>query len=148
VIGGSGDMLESLQRDARKLEIADRVCFAGRIHYSDMPRALAGIDIFAMPSRYEVFGVAALEASAMKKPVVASRKWGIVEVVQDNVTGFLVEPENPIPLARKIVNLCRDPGLRAHMGEAGRDFVKTNFEFEEIMQKADRFCDEMIASAN
>jgi L-malate glycosyltransferase len=146
VIGGSGDLEEKLRRDARKMEIGSRVCFSGRIAFNDMPRAIAGIDIFAMPSRYEVFGVAALEASAMKKPVVASRKWGIVEVVQDNVTGYLVEPENPIPLAKQIVKLCRERDLRAKLGESGRNFVKENFEFNEIMERADQYCTDMMSS--
>jgi glycosyltransferase involved in cell wall biosynthesis len=143
VIGGWGRLLEILTQMAQSLNVADRICFPRRIHFEDMPRALAGVDIFAMPSRYEVLGVAALEASAMMKPVIASRKWGIPEVMQDGVTGILVEPEDPDSLAEAIVRLARDPAMRGKMGEEGRKFVRENYEFENIMRRADLYCEEI-----
>ena len=146
VIAGSGELLEKLKRLAETLGVEKRICFPGRIPHEKMPAALKGIDIFAMPSRYEVFGVAALEASAMGKPVIASKKWGIVEVVEDGVTGILVVLDSAEVLAEQIVRLGRDPAARARMGAAGREFVKGNFEFEEIMQRADRYCAELIES--
>ena len=109
-----------------------------------MPRALASIDIFAMPSRYEVLGVGALEASAMEKPVIVSRKWGMVEVIEDRYTGLLVESENPDDLASKIVELANDPEIRGRMGQWGRKFVEAYYEFEPIMESADRLCNRLI----
>jgi glycosyltransferase involved in cell wall biosynthesis len=146
VIGGWGRLLEILMQMAQSLNVSDRICFPRRIHFEDMPGALAGVDIFAMPSRYEVFGVGALEASAMMKPVIASRKWGIPEVVQDGVTGILVEPEDPDSLAQAIVKLAHDSDLRRKMGEEGRGFVKKNYEYENIMQQADLYCEEIRAA--
>jgi glycosyltransferase involved in cell wall biosynthesis len=146
VIGGSGTLLPALRKLADSLGISDRVCFAGLIKHSDMPSALAGIDIFAMPSRYEVLGVAALEASSMAKPVIVAKKWGMVEVMEDKVTGLFMEPENPDDLAQKILTLARDPELRNRMGTAGREFVKKKYEFESIMESADRFCAKLMRS--
>lgn len=143
VLGGWGRLFEILIQMADSLQVSDQICFPRRIHFEDMPRALAGVDIFAMPSRYEVFGVGALEASAMMKPVIASRKWGIPEVVQDGVTGILVEPEDPDSLAEAIVKLARDPAMRSKMGEEGRKFVRESYEFENIMRGADLYCEEI-----
>lgn len=144
VIGGSGPMLPKLREQSKSLGVADRICFAGLIPHSDMPRALASIDIFAMPSRYEVLGVGALEASAMAKPVIVSRKWGMVEVIEDGVTGYLVEAGNPDDLTVRIIELAGDPENRRRLGESGRSFVKTNYEFEPIMESADRLCNRLI----
>ena len=144
VMGGRGTMLHALIKLAKNLEIADRVCFPGLINHSDMPSALAAIDIFAMPSRYEVFGVVALESSAMEKPVIVAEKWGMPEVIENGVTGLFCEPENPGSLAEKILALAENPDLRKSMGESGRKFVQRKFEFEKIMSDADEFCTGLI----
>ena len=143
VIAGDGSLMNSLMRKSEKLGIKNRVAFPGRIKYRDMPRALAAIDIFAMPSRHEALGVAALEASAMEKPVIISAVEGSFEVIQDNLTGFLVQVENPKELAHRIVQLANDPALRASMGKAGRIFVMNNFELENIMRKVELFYKEI-----
>jgi L-malate glycosyltransferase len=138
VIGGVGPMLEILKKQASRRE--KHFCFPGRIPFDQMPSALAAIDIFVMPSRNESFGVAALEASAMKKPVIARGKWGIPEVVLDNETGLLVEYRNrPGNLSDEIMRLCNDPDLQARLGENGRQFVQSNFEYSTLMQKADSY---------
>ncbi len=148
VIAGSGPMKNYLLNLAVSLDIADRICFPGHIPHSDIPRALAGIDIFAMPSRYEVFGVSAIEASAMEKPVIVTRKWGMVEVIEDGVTGLFIEPDDVNALAGHIVKLARHPELRSRMGAAGRKFVQEKFEFDKIMQSADEYCTRIIEGAS
>jgi len=144
VMTGSGELRDSLIELAKSLGVASRILFPGRIPYEDMPRALASIDIFAMPSRYEELGVAALEASSMKKPVIITRKWGMKEVAVDGETGWFIEPGDVKSLAGYIVNLAGDPALRATLGENGRRFVQENYEFEKIIQAADRYCTEII----
>ena len=140
VLGGSGKLLSELKKWAENLQIADRVYFPGRIAYGDMPRALAAIDIFVMPSRMEALGVAALEASAMRKPVIATGKWGIPEAVKAGTTGSLVRMEDLEDLTREIVRLSLNSELRELMGERGRAFVKENYQHEKIMEIADQYC--------
>jgi len=144
VMAGEGEMRSRLEQMARELEISDCVIFPGLIPHIDMPRALAGVDIVAMPSRYETFGVTALEASAMRKPVILTSKWGMVEVARDGETGFYIEPEGSESLAKYIVKLAQNRKLRDEMGKAGRDFVRSKFEFNEIMERADEFCQALI----
>jgi glycosyltransferase involved in cell wall biosynthesis len=138
VMGGSGSLRERLRAMAEGGQVGERVCFPGRIPYEDMPRALAAIDIFVMPSRGEALGVAALEASAMRKPVIASEVGGIPEVVKERVTGILVG-NTAEDLAREIVRLSEDVGLRGRMGAAGREFVKENYEYETLMLRGDTY---------
>jgi len=144
VMAGTGAMKDHLLEQAKKLEIENRICFPGRIKYEDMPRALAAVDIFVMPSRFEELGVAALEASAMKKPVIITRKWGMAEVAVHEVTGYFIAPGDIDLLADYIYKLAEDVILRKKFGEGGREFVKKNFEFDRIMESADRFCTEII----
>ncbi len=144
VMAGSGEMRKGLTELAGRFGIENRIVFPGRISYFDMPRALKAVDIFAMPSRYEELGVAALEASSMRVPVIVTRKWGMVEVAQEGVTGCFIEPGDVDALAEHLVRLSRDPTLRLKMGNAGREFVRADFEFETIMRSADRYCDRLI----
>ncbi len=144
VMAGAGEMKEELFELAKSLEVENRIAFPGRIPYSDMPRALKSIDIFAMPSRYEELGVAALEASSMRKPVIVTRKWGMKDVAEHGVTGYFIPVGDTVALAEYIIELCGDLQLRSKLGDAGREFVKSKFEFETIMESADRYCNEII----
>lgn len=80
---------------------------------------LGTCDFYVQPSRAEAFGMAAAEAMAAGLPVVASAVGGLPEVVEDGTTGLLVPPDDPGALAAAIVQLARDPQLRAAMGQAG-----------------------------
>jgi glycosyltransferase involved in cell wall biosynthesis len=84
-----------------------------------------------MPSTYEGFGVAALEAQAMEVPVVASDVYGIPDVVEDGVTGILAPPRDVPALARALLSLIRDEEKRRSMGSAGRQFVAGRYSWEE-----------------
>jgi len=84
---------------------------------------LAAADVVALPSRQEGLGVAALEAMAAGRPVVASRVGGLAEAIVPEETGLLVPPGDPMALATALARLARDPGLRARLGAAGRERV-------------------------
>jgi glycosyltransferase involved in cell wall biosynthesis len=110
--------LQDLQRLRGELGLDDAVEFAGHV---ELPhRYWATACCYAQPSRLESFGLAALEAMAMGLPVVAARVGGLAELVEDNVTGFLVEPEDPGALASAIVKLVANRSLATEMGQAGR----------------------------
>jgi glycosyltransferase involved in cell wall biosynthesis len=90
-------------------------------------------DLAVMPSRSEAVAVAALEAAALSKPVVASRVGGIPEVVEDGVTGLLVEPDDPAALAAAIRALLLDPNRARAMGEAAGTRVRADFTEQEMV---------------
>jgi len=91
------------------------------------------LDIYVAPSLEESFGVAVLEASACNKPVVVSNVGGLPEVVDNGITGFIVEPMNPNDLATAIEKLVRNPSLRLEMGRKGREKVFEEYEWNKCV---------------
>ncbi len=101
--------------------------------------------VFVCPSVYEPFGLINLEAMACEAPVVASGVGGILEVVQDGSTGFLVEPGRPEQLAEKIRRLLDDPTLARTMGKAGRTRVEERFGWDRVAERTERVYADAIA---
>jgi len=146
LMAGKGDMLEELNNLVKSLELDNNVKFVGKIPHNEVPVFLANIDIFVMPSNYDSFGVAAIEAQAMEIPVVATNVGGIPEAIVDGETGILVEPRSPRKLADAIISLIDNPELRAEMGKNGRKYVMKYFlwkknakEMEAIYQSVVSF---------
>ena len=145
VLAGDGPRRRPLEGQARRLGIAGRIDFRGEVAHDQIPAVLSELDIFAMPSRAEGFGVAALEAQAMELPVVASRVHGIPDVVVDGETGLLVPPGNVEALAAAIERLARDAGLRRKMGRAGRSFVEERYRWEDNAAQMERLYGDLVA---
>jgi len=123
-----------LKRMARGMN--RHVKFVPYAPYTKVPDWFLASDIAVVPSRPgEAFGLVNVEAMASGLPVVASRVGGIVEVVEDGVTGYLVDPENmEAELLARIGELVRDPELRRRMGEAGRKRVEENFTWDRTAE--------------
>ena len=135
VIVGDGSERGQLQELAGMLGVAGRVEFRGHLPHEEVPRVLSSLSVFAMPTVCEEgFGVAALEASAMELPVVASRLGGIPEVVVDGETGVLVAPGNVEALAGALKRLITDPEAARRMGDAGRRFVLSSYTWERSVE--------------
>jgi glycosyltransferase involved in cell wall biosynthesis len=114
LIVGDGPDLDRLRQLAAEHLIADRVVFAD---FVEEPYALlATMDIFALPTLMESFGMAAVEAMAAGLPVVASNVGGVPEVIDDDIDGMLVAPGQPAALAAVLGCLIADPRLRARLG--------------------------------
>jgi len=130
---GDGPLRDDLERLALGLGISDAVHFLGS--RKDIPRILSAMDVFVLSSLREGFGIAAAEAMAMGKPVVATTVGGIPEVVADGQTGILVPPQSPDALAAAIVKLLRDERLRNRMGEAGRKRAEEHFSSQAMVRR-------------
>jgi glycosyltransferase involved in cell wall biosynthesis len=116
---GQGPLERETRRLAAELGLDGTVIFAG--FRTDAHRLAAGVDVFALSSTYEGLPIALIEAMALGRPCVATRVGGIPEVVRDETQGVLVPPRDPGALARGLVRLLADPGLRARMGAAARE---------------------------
>lgn len=119
VIGG-GPELSRLRRTAASLGIAGRVAFDGEADGETVRGAYGESHVFCLPSLQEGFGIAFLEAMAAGLPVVACRCGAVPETVPDGEAGLLCPPGNDRALARALVRLLRNAGLRRRMGRAGR----------------------------
>ncbi|MGH7333496.1 MAG: glycogen synthase [Candidatus Rokuibacteriota bacterium] len=93
--------------------------------------------VFCCPSVYEPFGLINLEAMACQTPVVASAVGGILEVVEDGVTGLLVPPRRPDRLAQALTALLTDRGRAEAMGAAGRARVEERFSWESVAARTE-----------
>ena len=110
-----------LRNVASVLGLERQVRFVGVVPHEDMPSYYSAAEALVMPSYYESFGLAALEAMACGTPVVAARVGGLPAVVRDGETGFLVPWHCPEPYAQRIEVLLNNKGLRDAMGHAARE---------------------------
>jgi glycosyltransferase involved in cell wall biosynthesis len=116
VLVGDGAERASLESMAQSLSVSDRLRLTGETH--DITTCLAAADIVVVPSRNEGMGRVIVEAMALGLAVVAAAVGGIPDVVIDGECGRLVEPDSSGALAAALIELGRDPGLRAKLGEA------------------------------
>jgi len=128
VVCGEGRHEAAMRRLAERLGVAERVRFAGWLAPERLAQEIAAAAIVAMPSLWpEPFGLVGLEAMAAARPVVASATGGILDWLQDGVTGLAVAPGDVQALAGALGELLADPARRRAMGEAGRALVATRF---------------------
>ena len=130
-----GDYVDSL-RKALPDGMADKVSFVGSIPYFELLDRYRAADVFVFPSVWnEPFGLPVVEAMACGVPVVATRSGGIVEIVKDGETGYLVERGNAAELAGAIMKLLRDDARRLAMGKAARQRAVEMFTWERVAEE-------------
>lgn len=143
VIAGGGDLQDYLSELAAGLGVADRVHVLGP--RQDVPALMRAIDVFAMPSIWEGFGIVLLEAMALSRPIVASRVATIPEVVLHEQTGLLVPPAEPAQLAAALACLAHDPELAQRMGEAGNRRLQECFTLEKMVGDTETIYEELVS---
>ena len=105
---------------ARELGGGDRVRLVGQVPHDQMPALYRSADVVLSTPWYEPFGITPLEAAACGVPVVGSAVGGLLDTVEDGVTGRLVPPRDPAAVADAVVGLLADPALAARWGAAAR----------------------------
>jgi len=116
---GATGMAERLAIRVQALDIQDHVTFTGAVPFEDLPAyySLADVLVFPSTTAKECMGLSMKQAMACGTPVVAARAGGAPEAIEDGVTGFLCEPNNPLSLAQAIINVLTSPNRDA-MGKA------------------------------
>jgi len=142
VIMGRGPELPTLKTMATELHIADRVTFTSGTAFAtavsrqadDSLEAvyLRDFDIFVEPSLREGLGLSVLQAMAWGRPVIASGVGGLYSLVENGVTGILVQKESPDALAEALEQLLADPARAEEMGRLGRERIEANFDIRKI----------------
>ncbi|WHZ29216.1 MAG: hypothetical protein OJF51_004017 [Nitrospira sp.] len=122
---GDGILNQELCRLAQDLGIAERVVMLG--HREDTYELLQAMDMFVLSSLHEGIPMALLEAMAVGLPVIATRVGGIPEVIEDRVSGILVEPGDPNGLALMCRRLMHDTASAERLGQAARARVEERF---------------------
>lgn len=129
---GRGPLEDELRGQARRLGIEREIIFAG--FREDIVTAMRSMDVFALTSNYEGFGLVLVEAMAAGAPVVASRVSSIPEIVVDGQTGFVFPAGDSRALGMKLAAL-RDPAIRRQMGEAGLLRIRNQFRLEDVWRR-------------
>jgi len=144
---GAGSKELELRNLAAELEITDHVIFTGRVPHDEVPSYMNMLDIYVALSTLdsESFGVAILEASSCEKPVVVSNVGGLPEVVDEGVTGFVVDKCNEIAASEAIGKLIDEPGLRIGMGLAGRARVIEKYNWKDCVDQMDAIYNKTIS---
>ena len=121
LVVGEGPRRVALEQLASRLGVQDAVVFLG--HRADMAEVYSAMDVFALSSQHEGFGIVFLEAMSMGIPVVGSRVVGIVDAIQDEVTGLVVPPADSAALAAAILRLFDNPDLAGSLADRARRTV-------------------------
>ncbi|MEM0984859.1 MAG: glycosyltransferase family 4 protein [Pseudomonadota bacterium] len=125
---GHGGLHEALEKSATDLPFP--MTITGTLEHARFLPLMATADIVVVPSRFEGFGLTALEAMALSKPVIASTAGGLPEVLGD--TGFLVGTGDVAALSEALLKLAADPALREQMGRAARKRAEAEFALPAI----------------
>jgi glycosyltransferase involved in cell wall biosynthesis len=125
---------------------ADRVLRLGVLDEQQKRDFFAGLDVFALPSRSDSFGLVLLEAWANGLPNVAYRAGGIAEVIRHDEDGLLARCGDVDELAEMLALLLRDPALRHRLGQAGRERTRQEFGWQERLALVREVYEEVVRS--
>jgi len=135
IVGGSGPERPRLEMLVQELGLGDQVRFTGYIPDAELPHYFALADVFVFHSVYETFGMVVIQAMAAGKPIVTVSSTAIPEVVDDNITGVLVQPLNPEALSEAVLALIRDPDRRSQLGKNARVKAVDQFAWDDIARQ-------------
>lgn len=134
---GGGNLAGQLAARAAELGLTNSITFEGPKPAEDVAKAYQAAHVVVVPSivgeqgRVEGIPVVIMEALAHARPVIASALSGIPELVEDGVTGLLVEPGNPQAIRDALVRVAGDWGAAAAIGQRGRERIRTEYVVED-----------------
>jgi glycosyltransferase involved in cell wall biosynthesis len=138
IIVGSGYMKEQLLNIVRSMGLEHKVLFQGFIDEPSLLKLQRVADVSVVPSLFEPFGIVALEAMAAKSPVVVSDTGGLSEIIEHDVTGVKVYPNNPDSLAWGITRVLQDATFAQTIRQNAYKRVLELYDWEKIAQQTRR----------
>ncbi len=139
---GEGDSLAAL---AEELGVSQRCRFVG--FQQDPDRWISAFDVFALPSRWEGFGLVLLEAGGCGVPVVATDIAPINEIIRNGCDGLLVPVDDPDALAQAIQRVALDPALSDRLRQSFSCRIATEFSESRMLDSVSRIYDELLGTA-
>lgn len=129
---------------ARELGVADRLYLLGSVDRTAVPSLVRSADVVVTTPRYEPFGMVPLEAMSCARPVVGSAVGGLLDTVQDGVTGLLVPPRDPAALAAAVRRLLADDELRRRLGTNGRRRAVAEYDWSRVSARVELAYGELV----
>ncbi len=146
LIVGDGPHRHFLENLTGELGLRSHVTFTGTLSSREVIRALGAVDIFAMPATWrEGFGLSIVEAMACYKPVIVTNIWSLNSLVQNDVTGILIEPNQVRPLTESIQRLILHEDVRRRIGRAAREMTERFFSISRMAQEMHGLYAELLA---
>jgi glycogen(starch) synthase len=131
-VAGDGTQQDWLVEQARKHKVFKATRFVGRLDHDDLLAALHRADAAVLPSHYEPFGLAALEAAAAGTPLVTSNVGGLGEAVIDGETGMSCPPRDVAQLAKAVISVLDDPSAAQLRAQAARERLTAAFDWHTV----------------
>lgn len=142
VVFGEGFLRPKLEAKIAAAGLEGRFLLPG--FRNNLQMVMHEIDIFMLPSFTEGLPNVALEAFAVRKPIVATRVGGTPEVVEDGVSGYLTKPEEHDLMAHHLIRLAASPALRRTMGDTGYEYIKSEFGFEKQTREYEKLYETVV----
>jgi glycosyltransferase involved in cell wall biosynthesis len=144
VLAGDGPERASLERRTEDLGLADKTSFPGWVAPEEVPEILDRSTIVLVPSRWELFGLVALEAALAGRPVVATKTGGLSEVVLDGHTGIVVPVDEAKAMADAITQLLGNRELATRLGSNAAESARSRFSMERFIAGYDDLYREVL----
>lgn len=132
IVIGDGPEKQKLIEKATDLKLVQHILWLGALPQNKVFEYYAIMDIFVMPSLYEGFGLTAAEAMAAGLPVVGTKIEGLSEVIEDGISGYLVQPSNSQALSNALLSLLKDPSKAKVIAQNGCSRVENLFSLEKF----------------
>jgi glycosyltransferase involved in cell wall biosynthesis len=139
LILGHGPLESALTDEVTQRGLEKQVTLCGRIPQTQLLPIIQVADAVVLPSTHEGFGLAPAEAMALETPVLASRVGGLVDLIEEGVSGLMVPPGDARGLADGIARLMQDAALRDRLGQAGRLRIVEHFSADVVAGQWDEF---------
>ena len=144
---GSAEYGNSVRRRVEELGLEGVVTFLGGLTFGELLDEYRSAWLLALPSGEETSPMVIAEAMAVGVPVVATRVGGVASLVDEEVTGSLVDVGDVDALAARTIELLRDPGLRAARGRAGRLIAERSFRVDAVARRFAEMYEDILAHA-
>ena len=151
-IVGDGDNRKNIEQQATELGIGftteqykthnQPLCFTSWI--KDIDVVYSGADIVALTSLNEGTPVSLIEAEAACKPIITTNIGGIEDIIENGVTGILVENNNLELFGQKLLQLVEDENLRHLLSKKGRDFVNKQYHYTRLVNDIENLYEELL----
>lgn len=135
VVAGDGKYRPELEAEAKRLRLGRAVDFAGFVSGDELPALYAAADCVVVPSRYEPFGLVALEAAAAGAPLAVSSVGGLAEFVVPGETGVTFPPGDPAALADAVTGVLSDEVTARRLARRARRLVSDRYGWATIAER-------------
>lgn len=145
---GDGPEKNKLMGIVDELGLEDRVHFLGSKSHDELPTYLSMSDVFICPSLFEGMGSVFVEAMACRIPVVGTNVGGIPDVIQDNVNGLLIEPQDSSQIAKAVLKILGNKDLADKLAENGRRIALEKYSWDKVSEDIHMLYKEILDTSN